>query len=391
MIRFKIYRAETKTLGEGRVRAVVSTETKDRDGDIIRQSGWMLDNFLANPLLLASHDYYSLRSVIGSWESMKVIGARLEGVALYLVGQGNEEADWAYKLAENGLAAYSVGFIPKEFKQFKDGEGYGYEFTRQELLEVSHVSVPSNPQALQLMAKSAGLHPEIDSLVRELLAETKQPEGECMMPGCEQAAVIEMPMCKDHVTAMMQIMPAGQMLGLFEGMAKAGRVMSQANLNKLHSVMTALDDIHTGVCDMGEDCPIGKGFRKAAIPPHSSPKAGENTTWDAGTEVRQAEGESELRRMHSWVDAEGDPEAKASYKLPHHLHTGEVVWAGVAAAAQRLGSTDIPESDMAGVKAHLARHYGQFDRTPPWESQGESFDIGSIFKEAVAAAIQEVM
>lgn len=260
MIRFKLLRAETKVLGEGRVRAIVSTEARDRDRDIIRQAGWELSNFLANPLLLASHDYYSLRSVIGQWESMEVVnGPRMEGVARYLIGQGNEEADWAYKLAENGLAAYSVGFIPKDFKQFKDGDGYGYEFTRQELLEVSHVSVPSNPQALQLMAKAQGLHPVIDSLVRELIAETKQAEGECMMPGCDQGAAIEMPMCKDHVTAMMQIMPAGQLLGLFEGLTKAGRTMSQANLDKLHNVMGALSDIHGGVCDMGENCPMGKG------------------------------------------------------------------------------------------------------------------------------------
>jgi hypothetical protein len=36
----------------------------------------------------------------------------------------------------------------------------------------------------------------------------------------------------------------------------AGRTMSQANLDKLHSVMDQLDAIHDGVCDMDDDCPI---------------------------------------------------------------------------------------------------------------------------------------
>jgi hypothetical protein len=41
----------------------------------------------------------------------------------------------------------------------------------------------------------------------------------------------------------------------------------------------------------------------------------------------------------------------------------------VAAAAQRLDSTDIPDGDKAGVREHLALHYEQFGETPPWASQ----------------------
>ena len=35
----------------------------------------------------------------------------------------------------------------------------------------------------------------------------------------------------------------------------AGRVMSGANLEKLHSVMDALDAVHQGTCDLDADCP----------------------------------------------------------------------------------------------------------------------------------------
>ncbi len=166
--RHKMLSVQTKVVGdpsEGRIHAVVSTENKDRDGDIIRQAGWDLGHFNAHPVLLTSHDYRSLLSQIGEWEDMKVTGAKglgdgpqLEGVARYYVGEGNPEADWGFKLAAKGMAAYSVGFIPDMGKaeEIKGEDSFftNFEFKGQELLEVSAVTIPSNREALQSMAKS---------------------------------------------------------------------------------------------------------------------------------------------------------------------------------------------------------------------------------------------
>lgn len=149
--RYKVVQAKTKELGEGRIHAIVSTESQDREGDIIRASGWNLDNFKAHPVLLASHNYFDLRAQIGEWESMEVSGEQLEGVARYYIDMGNEQADWGYLIASEGRAAYSVGFIPDmdEAKELSTGGADSYEFQGQELLEVSHVTIPANPQALQ--------------------------------------------------------------------------------------------------------------------------------------------------------------------------------------------------------------------------------------------------
>ena len=158
LITQKMVVPETKVLDSagGRVRAIVSTEVVDRDGDIIRVAGWVLDNFLKHPVLISSHNYGSLRSVIGEWESMEVKQrpARLEGVAKYYIGDGNEEADWAFKLVERGRAAYSVGFRPDMDKATeRPGPGLfgSWEYNGQELLEVSHVAIPANPEALQAL------------------------------------------------------------------------------------------------------------------------------------------------------------------------------------------------------------------------------------------------
>lgn len=123
---------------------------------------------------------------------------------------------------------------------------------------------------------------------------------------------------------------------------------------------------------------LGEAVRRAH-PPHSTPKAAEEAAWDGPGEVAQAEGAEQLWRMHTWRDDDLDPETKQAYKLPHHLHTGEVVWRGVAAAMGRLfqADTQIPEADRRGCYNHLARHYQQFDREPPeFRSRSELAAIG---------------
>ncbi len=180
--RQKIISAETRVVGEKLISAVVSTENKDRDGDIIRQEGWDLDHFMKHPILLSSHDYGSLTNVIGEWKDMEVKGKQLIGTAEYYVGEGNDQADWGHNLASKGRAAYSVGFIPdlSKAKELKDeGSSWfpNYEFKGQELLEVSHVTVPSNRQALQ-QVKGFAKDPVIVELIEGMLADESPPEDD---------------------------------------------------------------------------------------------------------------------------------------------------------------------------------------------------------------------
>lgn len=179
MLRTKVIRAsQMKVLDEarGRVSAIVSSESRDRDGDVIRAEGWNLDNFMRHPVLLASHDYHSLRSQIGEWESMEVEGKTMRGVARFFIGKGNEEADWAFQLAKESALAFSVGFVPDmalAVPLSKDDPfgTQGMEFRGQELLEVSAVTVPSNPDALQRVAKAPNLYPAVAEIIEERLSE----------------------------------------------------------------------------------------------------------------------------------------------------------------------------------------------------------------------------
>ena len=200
--RAKFIKAETKILDEkeGIISAIVSTESVDRDGDIIRQDGWDLRHFTAHPVLLSSHNYRGLTNQIGEWTSMAVVGKELIGEARYYIGQGNPEADWGFFLAGRDKAAFSVGFMP-DMAQAKELQGEGktsYEFKAQELLEVSQVTVPSNRQSLQAM-KGIGLDPVMEKLVDEIL-DDMEPENDTPIPPEVTAQIA--PETEDHDLAL---------------------------------------------------------------------------------------------------------------------------------------------------------------------------------------------
>jgi Escherichia/Staphylococcus phage prohead protease len=148
--------AQISTTNEARtIRFVASDETVDRYGDIIRASGWQLTNYTKNGPLLFAHD--SRSPPIGTAKAW-VEGTRLLADATFLEEGVSEFADEIWRITDAGaLKAVSVGFLPFEWNLIRgepDDSGYapvtGYEFTSQELLELSVVPVPANPQALAL-------------------------------------------------------------------------------------------------------------------------------------------------------------------------------------------------------------------------------------------------
>ncbi|MEM4234905.1 MAG: HK97 family phage prohead protease [Candidatus Methanomethylicaceae archaeon] len=95
-----------------------------------------------------------------------------------------------------------------------------------------------------------------------------------------------------------------------------------------------------------------------AIKPHST-KVDTESSWDGPGVVADAPNDAEvLRYMHAWVDDNGDPDAKSSYKFPHHQPKigAPAVIAAVNNALARLSQADIPDADRDGVERHLRKH-----------------------------------
>lgn len=131
---------------------ILSDESVDRMGDVIRASGWDLSSFKNNPVALFQHDH---NKPIGVWEDVKVVGKQLRGTLRLAKAGTSEFIDGVRGLLEQKiLKAVSVGFQPIEAKPRDNG---GYDFTRSSLHEVSLVSVPANPNALAI-AKALSPH-----------------------------------------------------------------------------------------------------------------------------------------------------------------------------------------------------------------------------------------
>lgn len=154
--------------------AVASDNSTDRHGESIEQEGWDLENFVKNPVVPWGHDYYNppvAKAVEVGLKDGKLMFKPKFATIEELSTDASNPSDWAkfvdtiYQMYKGGyLRAFSVGFIPKEM----DGD----VFKKQELLEISAVTVPSNPNALALAYKEG----VIDDEQRKILVKTYEAQ-----------------------------------------------------------------------------------------------------------------------------------------------------------------------------------------------------------------------
>jgi HK97 family phage prohead protease len=156
---------------------VASTQTEDRHGDTIIQSGWDLKNFLKNPVILNSHNYNDATEVIAKATRTEIVGkgkrSKLEQDWKFAVEE-NPKAKIIFDLYAGGfLHASSVGLIVKKFQEDAKGNTDWFTIEEAELLEVSAVSVPANQSAL---AKAKGI--EVDMLNQKNEDDDEVSEGD---------------------------------------------------------------------------------------------------------------------------------------------------------------------------------------------------------------------
>lgn len=151
------------------LRFVMSTEGVKRDGNLVRNDGWInLKEFIRdNPALLWCHRDRDLP--LGHWTNVFTDNVRTdwyEGTALvgdaqFATREEYELADTVYRLyLGKHMRAVSIRWVPAEdgYRPLEDDKGrqIGWDFYRNELIECSAVPVPADPQAL-IMATQRGL------------------------------------------------------------------------------------------------------------------------------------------------------------------------------------------------------------------------------------------
>ncbi|MEH6528285.1 MAG: HK97 family phage prohead protease [Sneathiella sp.] len=143
-----------KDIGDREATFVASSDSVDRQGDIVDPAGADITHFMKNPQFLLQHDSraFPIGNVARIWQEGNKLMATVKGLPAGIT----EEADIAWRLIKEGfLHAVSIGFHPtrSEPRYNDDGGFVGYIFHQWELLELSLVSVPANPDAL-LVARS---------------------------------------------------------------------------------------------------------------------------------------------------------------------------------------------------------------------------------------------
>jgi len=153
-----------KAAEKGKLTAIASTAAVDRQGEVILPTAFADDlaAYRANPVIMAAHTHAAFDgspTIIGSAGKIEIAD---DALIFEMTFARTDIAKAWQSLYEDGHArSFSVGFIPKEGQWKEQDDESVYVHTRVELLEISAVAVPANPEAV-----TRGIEPdEIKNLV----------------------------------------------------------------------------------------------------------------------------------------------------------------------------------------------------------------------------------
>lgn len=127
----------------GTFKVVASDETVDRVGETIKIDAWDLKNYLKNPIILFWHKYSDMDDVV--WKATKIYVENNALIVEWIFAWTKSWQQLRQLYEEWILKTVSVWFIVKE----RDANDKKI-ITKAELLELSFVPVPCNPNALSL-------------------------------------------------------------------------------------------------------------------------------------------------------------------------------------------------------------------------------------------------
>ena len=162
-IHYRTYSAEIRKRNEETrtITFVASDGARDAAGTVLNQDGWSLTRYDKNPIVGYQHEVYGgwdgsdPDNVIGKAKAYVEDGKLLADIT-FETKDFNEKAEKIYKkLLFGSLNAVSVGFRPLgkgswgKDDEAIDGSNPTYYYAGQELLEISVVNIPSNPNAVR--------------------------------------------------------------------------------------------------------------------------------------------------------------------------------------------------------------------------------------------------
>lgn len=127
-------------------KVIATNASVDRDWEIISLDGWDIENYLKNPVIIANHNY-QIQNLI--WKATNIYSDWKNIIVEWIFSKTNPLWILARDLYNEWiLKAVSVWFISKQ----RDEENRDI-ILKKELLELSFVAVPCNPEAISLDGK----------------------------------------------------------------------------------------------------------------------------------------------------------------------------------------------------------------------------------------------
>ena len=348
---------------EGKQVFIVSDDVEDRQGEVISTEGWKLENYKKYPVLLWGHN--ANEPLIGHGTNLRyrdVSGKKKLTFEPKFHRKSKLSQLVSDLVEENWIRGVSVGFRPLE----KDGNVY----KKQELLEVSFVNVPANPNALNL-AYSKGYKEETISKIMDVekakeieaieqeklksekvkkiteklakqLKEAKEIMGDNLVEKegpedndekMETFEIVGKPYPNEHACRLfkpeafqsgsfrrMTRKHEGKEYSVIMGKLKDEDTMTEQGYRYSKDIWSAGDakshcDSHNGISfeaatekESCESCEDElETEKKAVIPYLECPMADEGMAWNAGAEVKKASGDAaKLKKMHAWIDSGAD-------------------------------------------------------------------------------------
>jgi HK97 family phage prohead protease len=154
---------------------IASDETLDRYHEILVAGGWKLEQYRRNPVFQNAHQYGDVIFTLGKAVTTEVRGDKLFQRVEFAT-RVNPLAKIAYGLYRGKfLNAVSVGFIPLRWENGSADTHFRRKYLEQELLEVSAVGIPANPNALQMGLRAGAIEKADLQELAELLRMLTEP------------------------------------------------------------------------------------------------------------------------------------------------------------------------------------------------------------------------
>lgn len=273
----RFFKSKANSIDESKYQAtfIISDESTDRQGEVIKQDGWNFENFLKNPVILFGHDSYDLP--IGKAVDIYTDGDKTYAV-IEFAAEIYDKAKTIWEMVKRGiLNTVSVGFINQEYDN--------NELTKNELLEISIVPIPANPNAILLAAQDGS----ISRKDAAFLATAMEKELEGLRKLKDNDKVENMEQLQQFITDALQ--PINDKLATLETTINGDGGDNAGLVGVVENIKTELDKLQPSDDDGNDDDAGGDNDGKggdgddADGKPGDKPGGTDGSDDDAGDEV----------------------------------------------------------------------------------------------------------